>query len=240
LRLVSFSVFLVDKQINIQSAIDRVMRPNTWEDWYSRKEGTVEPEIPRLEELLELESAPRVLDFGCGAGRHTVYFARKGFEVYGFDASEAALGQAAKALEREGLQANLRVWDMTEPLPYEDRFFDAVIATRVIHHTYVENIKKIAEEINRTLKKEGYLFIQVSAFSPEEKSEPRQKEWEFEEPEPRTYVYTGGEEKGIPHHHFTKQELLNLFKNYSIIDFHSKTEHYRGFCLIMQKKDEEK
>jgi len=135
------------------------MRPNTWEDWYSRKEGTVEPEIPKLEELLKRKEAPRILDFGCGAGRHTVYFARKGFEVYGFDASEAALEQAAKALEIEGLRANLRVWEMTKPLPYEDRFFDAVVATRVMHHTYVEKIREIAKEINRILKKEGYLFL---------------------------------------------------------------------------------
>ncbi len=213
------------------------MRPNTWENWYSRKEGTVEPEIPRLVELLGRKEAPRILDFGCGAGRHTVYFARKGFEVYGFDASEEALEHAAKALERESLRANLRVWDMTKPLPYEDCFFDAVLATRVMHHTYVKNIRKIAKEINRTLKKEGYLFLQVSAFSNEEKSRPRQKGWEFEEPEPRTYVYLGGEEKGIPHHHFTKEELLKLFKNYSIEDFHSKTEHYRGYCLIAQKKE---
>jgi len=213
------------------------MRPSTWENWYYRKEDTVEPEIPRLVELLGRKKAPRILDFGCGAGRHTVYYARKGFEVYGFDASEEALKQAAKALERESLQADLRVWDMKKPLPYEDRFFDAVVATRVMHHTYVENIRKIAEEIDRVLKKGGYLFLQVSAFTPEEKSRPRQKDWEFKEPEPRTYVFTGGEEKGVPHHHFLKEEVLKMFKNYNIIELHSRTEHYRGYCLIAQKKE---
>ena len=36
------------------------MRSNTWESWYSRKEGTVEPEILRLEELLERNKYPRI------------------------------------------------------------------------------------------------------------------------------------------------------------------------------------
>jgi len=61
----------------------------------------------------------KVLDFGCGTGRHTVYLANMGFEVYGFDRSEAAIGRARLELAKHGLGANLRVWDMNEtPLPY--------------------------------------------------------------------------------------------------------------------------
>jgi 2-polyprenyl-3-methyl-5-hydroxy-6-metoxy-1,4-benzoquinol methylase len=125
------------------------MTSDTWQFWYSRKEGTVEPEIPKLEELLRKNNGSKILDFGCGAGRHAVYFARKGFVVYGFDASEMAIERAKDVLKSENLFADLRVWDMMKPLPYEDGFFDAVLVVRVMHHTYMDNIKRIAKEIGR-------------------------------------------------------------------------------------------
>jgi SAM-dependent methyltransferase len=211
------------------------MNSEAWQSWYRRKEGTVEPEIPRLGELLKDIGASRILDFGSGAGRHVVYFAKKGFEVYGFDASETGIARAKEVLRSENLCADLRVWDMMKPLPYEDSFFDAVLATKVVHHTYMDNIKRIVKEIDRVLKKGGYLFLQVPAFSHEETLKWKQEGLKSEEPELRTYIHLKGEEKGIPHHHFSKEELLRLFENYNIEEIHRATEHYRGYCLIARK-----
>jgi SAM-dependent methyltransferase len=213
------------------------MSSDAWQFWYSRKEGTVEPEIPKLEELLRENSALKILDFGCGAGRHLVYFAKRGFEVHGFDASETAIKRARKVLKSENLFADLKVWDMTKPLPYEDAFFDAVLAVRVMHHTYMNNIKRIVKEIDRVLKKGGFLFLLVP-FSREEILGWKQKGGKLEEPEPRTYVYSEGEEKGIPHHIFTKEELLRLFENYDIEEIHCATERHKSYCLIARKTNQ--
>jgi len=206
------------------------MKQDTWQFWYPRKEGTVEPEIPKLAELLARNHASKLLDFGCGAGRHVVYFAQRGFQVHGFDKSSAAVEQAIHTLARENLHADLKVWDMTHPLPYEDSVFDAVIATRVMHHTYTKSIKKIAKEINRVLRAGGYLFLQVSAYRRQDRTDPPATEVE-----PRTYVASEGEEKGIPHHGFTGQELKQLFSNYTTLMIHRRTDHYRGWCWLAQK-----
>lgn len=211
------------------------MSSDAWQSWYRRKEGTVEPEIPKLAEVLWENGASRILDFGCGTGRHVIYFAKKGFDVYGFDASETAIERARKLLKTENLSADLRVWDMTKPLPYETEFFDALLALKVMHHTYMDNIKRIVKEINRVLKKGGFLFLQVTSSSDEQILEWKQEGLNLEEPEPRTYVYSQGEEKGIPHHHFEKEELLGLFENYDIEEIHCATGHYRGYCLIARK-----
>ena len=48
-------------------------------------------------------------------------------------------------------------------------FFDAVLATRVIHHTLVGNIKRIVSEIDRVLKNGGYVFLQVPEYEDHER-----------------------------------------------------------------------
>ena len=127
---------------------------------------------------------------------------------------------------------------MTKPLPYEYGFFDAVLALRVIHHTYMDNIRRIFKEIDRVLKKGCFIFLQLLPFSSEETLKWKLEGLNSEEPELRTYVYSSGEEKGILHHHFAKEELLRLFENYDIEEIHCATEHYRGYCLIARKMNQ--
>jgi SAM-dependent methyltransferase len=210
------------------------MKQDAWQYWYPRKEGTIEPEIPKLAELMARNHASKLLDFGCGAGRHVVYFAQRGFQVYGFDKSPAAVEQAIHTLARENLHADLKVSDMTHPLSYEDSFFDAVIATRVIHHTYTKNIRKITKEINRVLRAGGFLFLQVPAYRRQDRRDQRE-DHTFKEVELRTYVAQEGEEKDVPHHEFTRQELRQLFGNYATLKIHRRTDHYRGWCWLAQK-----
>lgn len=206
----------------------------SWEYWYPKKEGTVEPELLRLERILKEKNLSKVLDFGCGAGRHTLHLVRNGFKVHGFDGSASAVERATQVLRDEGLQADLRVHDMLKPLPYPELFFDAVLATRVIHHTLIENIKRIVAEINRVLKKGGYVFLQVPEYG--------DHEWVLREAssthkvlEPGTHVPLEGVEEGVPHHCFTREELLGLFSNYEPVEIHANSDHYHGFCFLAEK-----
>ena len=45
-------------------------------------------DIPRLVKLFKELKVKNILDLGCGSGRHLVYLAKHGFNVYGFDVSE--------------------------------------------------------------------------------------------------------------------------------------------------------
>lgn len=195
---------------------------SAWKVWHLRKEGIVEPEVSKLGELFKRDNVKRILDVGCGAGRHTVYFARKGLEVFGFDDDEETLGRAKQLLQNENLKADLRIWDMTKPLPYQDAFFDAVIAVRVIHHTYMNNIVKTVQEIDRVLRPGGYLFLQVPSYESET----------FDSgticAEPGTLIARGGPEKDFPHHFFRKDELLEIFSGYIVKEIHSNSDHYGG------------
>lgn len=212
----------------------RPVSSNSWDYWYSRKEREVEPEIPKLAETLAEKGRLRVLAFGCGTARHSLYFARKGFQVYGFDGYEKVVERARQLLQKEGLEADLRVHDMLKPLPYPNGFFDALLATRVIHHTLMQNIRGIIHEINRVLGVDGYVFLQVPEYG--------SHAWVLSEGlsthrvlEPGTHAPIEGIEKDVPHHCFTKEELLGLFGNYEEQEIHPKSDHYGGFCLVVRK-----
>jgi SAM-dependent methyltransferase len=60
---------------------------NAWSFWYSKKEETIDEDIPQLAEFFRNKGVSKIFDLGCGTGRHTIYFAEKGFETYGFDFS---------------------------------------------------------------------------------------------------------------------------------------------------------
>lgn len=67
----------------------------------------------------------RILDIGCGTGRHTTELARRGYRITGVDLSESMLHQARRKAEALGLQVDLRQKDARN-LDFEGEF-DLVI-----------------------------------------------------------------------------------------------------------------
>ncbi len=206
------------------------MSSDSWLYWYWGKEGTVDNEIPILEQFFKKKSVSKILDLGCGTGRHVIYFAKRGYQVSGFDWSEAAVTRARELVRAENLTADLRVWDMTRnPFPYDDSQFDAILAMRVIHHTTLEKISRIMREVVRVTKQGGLLFLQVPTY--EEALRLKEEGSKLAEVEPGTFLPLEGDEKGILHHHFTRGELLFLLVNYSLVDLVIRDEHYCAKAL---------
>lgn len=102
-------------------------------------------------------SSVKILDFGCGAGAHTWYLAREGFDVYAFDGSKSAVERAQARLDREGLSASLKVADALNT-GYPDDFFDAVCDNFCIYSNLTENIRSMYDSIYNMLKPEGMLL----------------------------------------------------------------------------------
>jgi SAM-dependent methyltransferase len=71
-------------------------------------------EVSYLCRKLALSGHERVLDFGCGSGRHAVEFGRRGFQVDGVDASQAMILQAhstAQELSSDQGRVSFKVHD---------------------------------------------------------------------------------------------------------------------------------
>lgn len=88
-------------------------------------QGT-EQEVDFLVAELGLRPGQRVLDVGCGPGRHALELARRGLRVTGVDISAGFVEVATAAAQREGLPAEFRVLD-ARALDYGAQF-DAAIS----------------------------------------------------------------------------------------------------------------
>ena len=187
-------------------------------------------DIERVMQLSLDKNGSRVLDLGCGTGRHIVHLTRLGFDVYGFDASPKALSMTQEWLDEEGLEANLCKHQMEDSFPYEDDFFDTIISIQVIHHNLIRNIRKTISEIERVLKPGGILFVTVPVLHPGQVSE--EDDWKLVEVEKGTYIPQRGWESGIPHHYFTLEEIPIEFQSFDILElFLDETDHR---CIIAE------
>lgn len=84
-----------------------------------------EQEVAFLWDALGLRQGDRLLDVGCGPGRHSLAFARRGVEVVGVDLSEEFVSLARQAAEEEGLPCRFEVGDARR-LAFDGEFDAAV------------------------------------------------------------------------------------------------------------------
>ena len=77
-----------------------------YQDWFNedylklykmRNKEEAEKQIRFLEENLLLNGDERILDLGCGTGRHSILFADKGYNVVGVDASPTFIQEAQRS-----------------------------------------------------------------------------------------------------------------------------------------------
>ena len=113
---------------------------------------------------LGVRAGDRLLDVGCGAGRHAYEAVQRGARVvaYDLDASEVKdTATVLRALGGPGWAVNgdvLRV-------PFPDACFDRVIAAEVLEH--VPDDKGALGELARVLRPGGVLAVTVPRWGPE-------------------------------------------------------------------------
>jgi 2-polyprenyl-3-methyl-5-hydroxy-6-metoxy-1,4-benzoquinol methylase len=153
-----------------------------------------------------------LLDLGCGLGRHSILFAREGFEVTAADLSAAALEHVRKWQAEEGLQIHTVCCDMKE-LPFDDGAFDCVWAFHVISHADTPGIIRIFSEINRVLRPDGEMYITVCS-----KASKSFCEAGYPIIDENTVLKTqDGPEKNVPHFYAGLEDLSRLLKDFDIL-----------------------
>ncbi|OBK43152.1 class I SAM-dependent methyltransferase [Mycobacterium sp. 1081908.1] len=121
---------------------------------------------------LGIGPSTKVIDVGCGAGRHAFEAYRRGADVVAFDRDEAELRSVETILRAmaetgeapEAASAKVVLGDALS-LPYADETFDCVIASEILEH--VPQDDAAIAELVRVLKVGGTLAVSVPRWLPE-------------------------------------------------------------------------
>ena len=120
---------------------------------------------------LGLKPGERLLDLGCGFGRHAYEAARQGAHVVACDLASAELAEVRAtfaAMSDAGEQyhgtCQAAQGDATR-LPFPDQSFDRVIASEVLEH--VDSDDQALAELTRILRPGGVLAVTVPTWFPE-------------------------------------------------------------------------
>ena len=121
---------------------------------------------------LGIGTGTKVIDVGCGAGRHSFEAYRRGADVVALDQDAAELSNVDtmfRAMAESGevpasAQAETAVGDALA-LPYPDGTFDCVIASEILEHVPADNTA--IDELIRVLKVGGKLAVTVPRWFPE-------------------------------------------------------------------------
>lgn len=133
----------------------------TWDQRWTNAAGRAdwlapESEIVQALDLLKTRGARRVLDLGCGVGRHAHVLADVGLEVHAADASASGVVYA-RAQDPSGTICWTRS-DFTS-LPFAPAVFDFALAWNVIYHGDRVIVARALAELARVLRPGGLLQI---------------------------------------------------------------------------------
>lgn len=117
-------------------------------------------EVDLISDLLQLPEGSRILDLGCGVGRHAIRLARRGYAVTGLDLSPLFLKIAQAEANRMGVSVEWVESDMRQ-IPFENEF-DAVINmfTSFGYFESDEEDLKALQAVYRALKPKGIVLMQ--------------------------------------------------------------------------------
>lgn len=155
----------------------------------------------------------KILDLGCGTGRNSLFFAQHGFEVFASDISKKSIEALKNKMHRKNV-SNINIYNFGfENILFEEKFFDVVVCTSVLHHARLKDIEKGMKEIYRVLKPKGCLILDI--LSKEDSSYGL-----GEMVEENTFIGSREGEEGIPHHYTDIKELKKLLKKFNDIDIY--------------------
>ncbi len=211
-----------------ENPIDAICKGFSVEDFKNKKESLIfhlEPEFNKDQTFLDL---------GCGIGRVARWVAPNIKEYHGVDISSTMI-ENAKEYNKDFDNVNFHQVSSCDLKLFEDNKFDVILSELVFIHLTPEEQKKYLVEINRVLKKDGTLLIEIpkeeyyiNGFSIDEiKLNLPNFEWAFKKSN-NIYTYQIKAKKRT-------DKSIPLNENILVLNFNNSQEYLGGSELVTER-----
>ncbi|NLY67933.1 MAG: class I SAM-dependent methyltransferase [Tissierellia bacterium] len=177
-------------------------------------------------QLFKKKGYRKVLDIGCGYGKHSLYLAENGFDVTSIDPNVKVLEWLKEYIEKKSINNISVMRGDINRLSLEDSSFDAVICTSVLHHQCLKQIQNSISEIQRVLRQGGSFLFDVLSIEDDYFGYGQEIEL-------NTFVGSREGEEDIPHHYTDIEELKRLLEGFSKVNIQQN-----GYHIIINSENE--
>ncbi len=187
--------------------------------------GVSAPIVRFLKRFQSEQKTGRVLDIGCGEGRHTTFFAEAGYQSVGLDYQKKALARAASVFKGDTSFFQLVQGDVFH-LPFLPGRFDVLIDYGCLHHVRRRDTQAYLNSVVPLLRPGGYFLL--CCFSEHFKhhaDERRTRDW---------LVHQGHYDR-----FFRQGDFSKIFgASFDVLEIKEEREAlYAFYYVLMKKKD---
>lgn len=184
------------------------------------------PAVVRLAKRFRRElGRARVLDVGCGEGRHMICFANEGHRAVGIDYEPLALRKARAQPATRAMRKRLDfVLGDAFSLPFRRGSFDVVVDSGVFHHVKKVDWSRYLQGLEALLKPGGYFHL--TTFSTRFKHYPGERRT-------RNWIV----HRNHYDHFFRKADFGRIFgKTFEILAIAEDRQSLHAFWHVLMKK----
>lgn len=195
----------------------------------------------------EDDDPTRILDAGCGAGRHVIMISNLGCIPYGVDYSQSGIEHTIKLLIDSGYSqysSNIKKASVDD-IPFSNDYFDGLICYGVLVYLVPEQIKKSISEFFRVLKPGGSIMLQIRTIEDYRyrsdiagvRGDKHGLIVKEEDPDK-----SSSEENGMFMHFFTRSEVCSLMRDFTCLNictektFHDNDAYADVNYVVIAKK----
>ena len=168
-------------------------------NWLDRQIGPASNFARRAYLMIKNKKLKSLLDLGCGNGRDSMYFSKKGLEVTAIDISESGI----KALKARSQNTRCVQKDIRK-INFPKNSFDVIYANLSLHYFDNKTLDEIFDNLYKILRKEGLIFVKCKSV----KDSHFGKGKKIEE-----NVY----KEGHVRHFFTKEYMIEKLKKFNVL-----------------------
>ncbi len=183
---------------------------NAWNNRYNKK-SYVYGKAPAkflAENFSYIKNESTILDMGMGEGRNAVFLAQKGHNVTGIDISSVAIDKAKKLSKELGVKIKT-IEASLDTYKIEKESLDVIVC-----FYYLD--RKLIKKMKEWLKPEGLIIFEAHHI--------RERQKKFHQKNPKSY-------------YLKDKELLNLFKDMTVLKYEAPEHESEYRISVIVKKD---